>query len=58
VVVEDLDRQVLPTLPEYILLLLANHFARAVMRIHHTVTHLELDVRKRFDLKVLQVLFY
>jgi hypothetical protein len=28
-----------------------------VMRIDDAVTHLELDVRKRFDLEVLQVLF-
>jgi hypothetical protein len=28
-----------------------------VMRVHHAVTHLELDMHKRLDLEVLQVLF-
>jgi hypothetical protein len=42
--VQDLLGEVLPDLPENVLELLPNHLARAVMRIDHVVTNLELDV--------------
>ncbi len=49
VVVEDLDRQVLTTLPEDVLHLLLEHLARPVVRIDDAVADLELDPRQRHD---------
>jgi hypothetical protein len=51
--VEDLDRQVLATLAEYVLDLLAQDPPRAMVRVDDAVADLELDVRQR--LNVVQV---
>jgi hypothetical protein len=55
--VQDLDRQVLAALAKDVLLLLADHLAGAVVRIHHTVAELELDIRWKLGLEVIEVLF-
>jgi hypothetical protein len=52
--VEDLDGEVLAAFAQYVLDLLAQNLARAVVRIDDAVPDLELDVRERLD--VIQVL--
>jgi hypothetical protein len=42
--VEDLDRQILPALAEYLHLLLLDHLPRTVVRVDDVVAKLELDV--------------
>jgi len=57
--VQDLDRQILATLAEYFLRLLAQDLAGAVMGIYDVVPYLEFDERNRLgSLEILfQVLF-
>jgi hypothetical protein len=58
--VQDLDREVLATLAQDLLELLADHLSRPVMGIHDVVADFELDVLDLHlgDLEVLQVLFH
>ncbi len=49
---QDLDGQIHPALAENLLLLLAQHLARTVMRIDHAVADLKLHVWKRLVCKL------
>jgi hypothetical protein len=55
--VEDLDGEVLALLTEDLLGLLLEDLAGPVVRVHHVVADLELDVLDLDDLEVLDCLF-